>query len=600
MSGSSKAHAMAASNGKAEQDEESDAELRIKHLREDEDLVIDGETAVDDMLVAQRVAQQEVFAEQVLLDDAGTAKEARRKAPSAEDVQKLLRLLKETNKLTSKIGELPSHFDAVVSAEVREACRAASEVWGQAVTKLPLPESDRQTEPPQCAVGDEDWGPGQEKSSEALAAVDLQSTDEVGEVAEAEQEVQDPGDEDDDDMNNKCAAHPAPATKTGEGTEAVEEQTFTRTAPEDEEGAPVINVSHLPTKLEENASKEAIGKVRSIVDELVVVQGDEDGKALDLGSVVCLADGRVLGAVVDVFGPISVPHYLVLPADSCKKDMPAVGDAVLAATGMEETSFLCDSADLSALRKQLGDEGSDDDSELVDGEETESEEPEYSSLGAAALEAAVRGSVGGVWKDPEKQREVEADAPSWKRSRERWNDWTDWREGGEGGGSAPSKPASRRYERQPASRQDEGQWRDTAWTSGQWKKESREGDWSDDWSNGRSKDRTKDWSGHWNDRSSDWPNHERERSQRRAPRREGGESFPPPPPVPGRPVATLPAPPPPPPPPPPAPPSWDTQQHSEVCLGVVGLAWHQIATKEDGRDDPGRGRYAQGDLDAAP
>ncbi|CAE7243741.1 unnamed protein product [Symbiodinium sp. CCMP2592] len=494
------------------------------------------------------------------------------------------------------------HFDAVVSAEVREACRAASE----AVTKLPLPESDRQTEPPRCAVGDEDWGPGQEKSSEALAAVDLQSTDEetaaeaapsapavpteeapqVGEVAEAEQEqgVQDPGEEDDDDVNNKCAAHPEPATKNGEGTEAVEEPTFTRTAPEDEEGAPVINVSHLPTKLEENASKEAIGKVRSIVDELIVVQGDEDGKALDLGSVVCLADGRVLGAVVDVFGPISVPHYLVLPADSRKKDMPAVGDAVLAATGMEETSFLCDSADLSALRKQLGDDGSDDDSDLVDGEESESEEPEYSSLGAAALEAAVRGGpgqgLGGVWKDPEaKQREVEAtSAPPWKAksNQERWNDW---REGsGEGGGSAPSKPASRRPER-PASRQDEGQWRDTSWTSGQWRRESREGDWSDDWSNGRSKDRAKDWSGNWNDRSGDWSNHERERSQRRAPRREGGESFPPPPPVPGRPVATPapPAPPPPPPPPPPAPPSWD-----------------------DGRGDPGRGRYAQGDRDWRP
>ena len=76
----------------------------------------------------------------------------------------------------------------------------------EAVTKLPLPESDRQTEPPQCAVGfsaaetktveafevrstevlspgDEDWGPGQEKSSEALAAVDLQSTDEESAAA---------------------------------------------------------------------------------------------------------------------------------------------------------------------------------------------------------------------------------------------------------------------------------------------------------------------------------------------------------------------------------------------------------------------------------
>lgn len=43
-------------------------------------------------------------------------------------------------------------------------------------------------------------------------------------------------------------------------------------------------------------------------------------QALDLGSVLCQEDGRVLGAVVDVFGQISRPHYLVLPSESCKKD----------------------------------------------------------------------------------------------------------------------------------------------------------------------------------------------------------------------------------------------------------------------------------------
>ncbi|CAE7348042.1 naf1 [Symbiodinium natans] len=564
--------------------EESDSELHIKHLREDEDLVIDGETAVDDMLVAQRIAQQEVFAEQVLQDDAGTGSQARRKAPSSEDVQKLLRLLKETSKLTSKIGELPSHFDAVVSPEVREACRAASE----AVTKVPLPDSQEQAEP-QCAVGEEDWGPGQEKSAEALAAVDLQSTDEetagaapdapaqeptqAAAVPEPGKEVPDRGDargdddEDEDDANNKEPTHPEQATKNGE------EQTFTRTAPEDEEGAPVINVSQLPEKLEASASKEAIGKVRSVVDELVCVQGEEDGKALDLGSIVCLADGRVLGAVVDVFGPISVPHYLVLPSEFCKKDLPAVGDAVLAATGMEETSFLCDSADLSALRKQLGDDGSDEDSDLVDGEETESEEQEFSCLGAAALEAAARGSTsGGVWKDPDanpRQREPDAanhEKSAWKSKNSQWERWHDWSQNSGEGGSAPSKPPSRSYERPAASRQDESQWRDSSWTDGHW----REGGWSKDRSKDRSRDRSKDWSKDWSNRSNDWrePN-EREGSERRAPRL---ETLPPPP-VPGRAAPSLPAPPPPPPPPPPpAPPS-----------------------KEDGWDTPGRGRYCPGD-----
>ena len=92
-------------------------------------------------------------------------------------------------------------------------------------------------------------------------------------------------------------------------------------------------------------------------------------EALDLGSVLCQEDGRVLGAVVDVFGQISQPHYLVLPSESCKKDwarlraeleyvgmvrndlesglllwqdLPPVGAAVLAATGMQEPRVTCD------------------------------------------------------------------------------------------------------------------------------------------------------------------------------------------------------------------------------------------------------------------
>ena len=38
-------------------------------------------------------------------------------------------------------------------------------------------------------------------------------------------------------------------------------------------------VSHLPDILDASASKEPIGKVQSIVQELLVIQGEEDGKA---------------------------------------------------------------------------------------------------------------------------------------------------------------------------------------------------------------------------------------------------------------------------------------------------------------------------------
>jgi len=140
-----------ATDDEAEESEDSE-EMQVRHLGQDEDLVIDGETAVDDLLVAQRIAEQESFvAEQVQQPDGIDAGSSRKKKPpSSADVQKLLRLLRETSKLTAKIGELPEQFDAVVGEDVREACRAAAE----AVTKLPVPEpSEDAPELEDCPVG---------------------------------------------------------------------------------------------------------------------------------------------------------------------------------------------------------------------------------------------------------------------------------------------------------------------------------------------------------------------------------------------------------------------------------------------------------------
>ncbi|CAE8615768.1 unnamed protein product, partial [Polarella glacialis] len=61
-----------------------------------------------------------------------------------------------------------------------------------------------------------------------------------------------------------------------------------------------------------------------------------------------------------------------------------------------ETSFLCDTDDIDALRKRLGDEESDDDSEFVDGDiSDDGEEAAWGPAGAAALEAAGRGMWSG-------------------------------------------------------------------------------------------------------------------------------------------------------------------------------------------------------------
>ncbi|CAK0829154.1 unnamed protein product [Prorocentrum cordatum] len=99
-----------------------DAEYEVRRLAQGEDLVIDGETAIDDMLVAQRIAEQESFLHaQTFVEDGDGADNGvptpARPAPSSADMEKLLRLLEQTNKLTTKLGQLPSQFDGVVGEE---------------------------------------------------------------------------------------------------------------------------------------------------------------------------------------------------------------------------------------------------------------------------------------------------------------------------------------------------------------------------------------------------------------------------------------------------------------------------------------------------
>lgn len=72
-----------------------------------------------------------------------------------------------------------------------------------------------------------------------------------------------------------------------------------------------------------------VGKVISIVDVLVVVEAEKSMPPLDIDSVLFKSDGKPLGQIFDVFGPVKEPHYSIrfnndehIKEEEIHKEMP--------------------------------------------------------------------------------------------------------------------------------------------------------------------------------------------------------------------------------------------------------------------------------------
>eukprot|EP00929_Paragymnodinium_shiwhaense_P091871 TRINITY_DN51753_c0_g1_i1.p1 TRINITY_DN51753_c0_g1~~TRINITY_DN51753_c0_g1_i1.p1 ORF type:complete len:742 (+),score=221.41 TRINITY_DN51753_c0_g1_i1:110-2335(+) len=419
--------ALAVADPGLEEDEPSDGEYEVRRLAQSEDLVIDGDTAVDDMLVAQRIAEQETFVHNSLLADVGRAHQemkVKKTAPSQTDVSKLLRLLRQTNKLSKKISDLPDMFSGVVGEQVREAFRMASE----AVEQSALAENMNNAEVVDAKdeeIGEETWDGDGDSQAAALAGVDLESTDEETAAADAEKAAKKAAAAD----AAKAAKRAAQAAK-GKGKQRDAEEDDVADEPEDEDGPivradigekeeeeakeeieergpdpydqpPMITTAGIPEKLPDQHAIEPVGFLFAIVQGLFVVCGDPDSRPLDLQSVLCTADRDVLGVVIDVFGPVAQPHYLIYDTVAGRDPMPEKGEGVYAAVDLPETSYICDSADLEAIQQALQDryEGGADSSEeeevgdedaqrLKDSDEEEEEQIEALKKKPGALATA--------------------------------------------------------------------------------------------------------------------------------------------------------------------------------------------------------------------
>ncbi|GIX62978.1 NAF1, H/ACA ribonucleoprotein complex non-core subunit NAF1 [Babesia caballi] len=87
----------------------------------------------------------------------------------------------------------------------------------------------------------------------------------------------------------------------------------------------IVDTVDLPPTVAESFPIAPIGQCMSIVGRVVVVQCTEPSRVLDLGSIVCLRDRRIVGTVSDTFGNTSSPFHMVVCNDPT---MVKPGDAV--------------------------------------------------------------------------------------------------------------------------------------------------------------------------------------------------------------------------------------------------------------------------------
>jgi len=368
---------------------DSDTNYEVRHLAPGEDLVIDGQTAVDDMLVAQRIAERESLlmeeTRELVAAVAGSQAQA-----SRGDVAQLLQLLRQANDLSKRISSMPAKFDNVMGGEVRAACRAAT----QALERIPLDEAaaeeadEEEKLDPEAALAEVDLQSTDEEEQAAAAPLssgpELEENQEDGKVAsdgedrgaveEAVEEEEEAVEEEDEDLQNLRKAADQALLSTGR---EMAEEADSESEEEEEELATTleplqIRVDGFPERVGEADTIETVGKVSSAVENLVVVAGALESRALDLQSVLCLQDRAVFGVVVDVFGPVTQPHYLVHPTGSGQ--VPHVGAEVFAAVALPETSFLAESSDITALRLGLAAGNSEDESDEEEEEDDKDED----------------------------------------------------------------------------------------------------------------------------------------------------------------------------------------------------------------------------------
>ncbi|KAF7456552.1 homeobox-containing protein [Cryptosporidium felis] len=144
--------------------------------------------------------------------------------------------------------------------------------------------------------------------------------DELSDITEVENEIA--GSE--EENNSTRSGRPA---KDGVSEQLSEEK---------QSWLPNIEILDMPERVDGSLPCEFVGEIYSAISDgaiygmegIFIVKSDPSSLMLDLGSVLCLEDKKIVGAIIDTFGPISSPFYVLSKRDNVESDLLKTGTRI--------------------------------------------------------------------------------------------------------------------------------------------------------------------------------------------------------------------------------------------------------------------------------
>ncbi|KAF8819657.1 hypothetical protein IE077_000707 [Cardiosporidium cionae] len=103
-----------------------------------------------------------------------------------------------------------------------------------------------------------------------------------------------------------------------------------------------VEVENLPAWVSSNLAIDSVGTIHALVEGVLIVQSNQNLKTLDLGSILCLKDRVILGPISDTFGPVTSPFYVIFLENEAKmhKESLKVGTEIYSDT--THSSYIVD------------------------------------------------------------------------------------------------------------------------------------------------------------------------------------------------------------------------------------------------------------------